>query len=189
MSISNLTVDNSLKLKAGSLDVPEGVSAGSVTIKGTFDSDGDLTGNPGLNFGSTGEAFIRGNDEIRFGSNGGSAGCRFFFNANGTTCSATFNGTVTANNVSLGSTGVSPSHLPVAGGTASWSGGGTSLAVSAPGVLSSDLVIVTPLAPSDQASAVLSHAIPSANTVTIHLEGADTTNTSSHHYIVYRAVE
>ena len=93
-----------------------------------------------------------------------------------------------AENVTLGTNNVSPSHLPVAGGSVDWSGNGTSVSVSVPGVLTSDIVMVTQMTPSDQPSAVFSHANPTANTVTIHLEGADSTNTSSHQYIVYRGL-
>lgn len=205
MSISNLFEDNEYKLKSKSLTVTGDITckdlvtaditgSRTLTLVPSVDANGGLVGNQHLSFasndGTSGIPYVTSSatsGEIRIGDNSAGAGIKLFAGSN--TGSINVMGNVTANNIALGSNAVEPSHLPVAGGTASWSGGGSSLAVSAPGVLSTDLVMVTPLGPSDQPGAVLSHAIPTANTVTIHLKANDTTNTSSHHYVVYRSLE
>lgn len=195
MSISNLLVSNDLKLKAGSLTVAESVDAGrNLTLIPSLDSSGNLQGNSHLSFASnegvSGIPYITStatNGEIRLGDNSTSAGIKLFSGSN--TGGITVRGDVTANNVSLGTNAVSASHLPIAVGSASWAGGGTSLAVTVNGVTANDFVSVTTVTPSNSVGAVLSHAVPSANTVTIHLETADANNNSVHHYAVYRSLE
>jgi len=174
MSISNLTVNNGLKLNCASLSATDSVSTGTSSVGDHI----EWTENTNFNWKIEKNVSALGFYVRNVGTSQPYPSVPPIFMSS--------DGHIHAQNLTINS--VAPSHLPVAGGSVDWSGSGISLAVSAPGVLTTDLVIVTTKTPSDQSSAVFSHAIPTANTVTLHLEGADATNTSSHHYVVYRGL-
>lgn len=155
MSLSRITSPNSYTLYGGkvlSADVESktitsiDLECGDLAVNGKFGSDGGLIANPGISFSDVGEAFIVAGNFLRFGKNSSAAGVVMAFSNGGEDCNLTVNGTITSDN-SL--------H---AKGSASWSGGGSSLTVAVPNLTSSDHVHITPTSPSSE-PAELSHVV------------------------------
>lgn len=118
---------------------------------------------------------------------------------NGTTAALqTLDGDVTMNNVgttvisadaidlAMLSAGIKPDRIAKYVGHLSWSGSGASLAVSQPGVLSTDYVIAT-LETAPTQAAYIASAKATADTVTVTLSAANTGNDAVVNYIVMRA--
>ncbi len=82
--------------------------------------------------------------------------------------------------------GIEPSHVVKFAGTATWSGGGASLAHTVTGALATDIVSAVLRVKGTEPSYLVS-AIPSADTLTITLDAANTTNDTQVDYVVYRA--
>lgn len=78
------------------------------------------------------------------------------------------------------------SRYPIYSGTATWSGGGTSLAHTVTGAAATDLVIASIRVVPSQAAYLVS-AAPTTNTVTFVLSAANTSNDAQIDYMVLRA--
>ncbi len=82
--------------------------------------------------------------------------------------------------------GITPSHIVVYAGEFTWSGAGTSVATTVTGALASDIVVATiQSAPSE--AAYLASAAVTADTVTVTLSAANTSNDAVISYQVLRA--
>ena len=83
-------------------------------------------------------------------------------------------------------TGIKPSHVVKYAGTITWSGGGTSLATTITGLLTTDIVFVSIQGAPTEAAYIVS-AAPTADTLTITLSAANTSNDAVIAYQVLRA--
>jgi hypothetical protein len=82
--------------------------------------------------------------------------------------------------------GITPSHVVKYAGKITWSGSGASLATTVTGVLLTDIVLVTIQTAPTQAAYIVS-AAPTADTITITLSAANTSNNAVIAYQVLRA--
>jgi len=106
----------------------------------------------------------------------------------GSSGDATFSGNVHAGNLTLGANAVGASHLPIAAGVVQWSGAGSSLDVSVPGMVANDVVSVTQSKLASEANATYSHVSVDTDVLTIHLDANNTTNDAEFHYVVYKGI-
>lgn len=82
--------------------------------------------------------------------------------------------------------GISPAYVVKYAGEFTWSGGGTSCAHTVTGALASDIVIATIQSAPTEAAYLKSVAV-TANTVTVTLSAANTSNDAVIAYVVLRA--
>ena len=79
-----------------------------------------------------------------------------------------------------------PSHVVKYAGTVTWTGGTDTKAVTVTGVAATDIVLASFLVAPTQA-AYIKKIVPTANTITITLSAANTSNDAQISYVVLRA--
>jgi len=88
--------------------------------------------------------------------------------------------------LSMLASAISPVVVAKFAGTATWSGGGATLAHTVTGALATDIVVATVKVKATEASYLVS-AVASTDTVTFELSTANTTNDAEISYVVLRA--
>lgn len=101
---------------------------------------------------------------------------------------AVTNSEIADNAVSLENldSGITPSHIVVYAGEDTWTGGGASKAITVTGAAATDIVVATIQSAPSEAAYIASAAV-TANTVTITLSAANTSNDAVISYQVLRA--
>ena len=173
MSVSNLFDKNNFDLNAKSLKVDDNLTSTGLVVNAVMDGE-SVSSNPHLSFSNEGSAYITSGDTLRFGKNAASAGLVMNFTNDGDNCDLIVKGDITADN------------LPSLRGSSTWSGAGSSLTVSAPGVASGDHVFVTVHTPASE-PAELSHVVAGSGQFTVHLTSSNSSNDLGFHWFVMKS--